>query len=126
MKEEERIKESVATYLLLQYPDVVYRFDIGADIHLPIGLAKKSKRIHKHKRGYPDLFIAEPRGNYHGLFIEIKTDSGKVFKKNGILRNNQHVIEQDVFLHILRDKGYMAEFGFGFDHIKELIDNYLK
>lgn len=25
-----------------------------------------------YKKGFPDMFIAEPRGQYHGLFVELK------------------------------------------------------
>ena len=130
MKKEEQLKESISTYLTLQYPDVIFRFDIGADIHLPVGLAKKSKRIHKHKKGYPDLFIAENYNDGHnvfcGLFIELKVDDfSKVYKKNGDFVSSKHVIEQANMLKKLNEKGYAALFTFGLDETIEMIDTYL-
>lgn len=49
----------VAEYLQVQYPEVIYRFDLAADLKLTPGQAVRHKRLHPH-RGYPDLFIAQP------------------------------------------------------------------
>ena len=79
---EHNLYEQIARYLQLQYPNVIYRFDIAADLKLTPGQAAKHKRLHP-KRGYPDLFIAEPSTNiwnnpvrewglHFGLYIEIK------------------------------------------------------
>ena len=125
MKQEEQIKASLSLYLSLQYPKLIYRYDIGADIHLPIGLAKKSKRIHKHKRGYPDLFIAEPKGKFAGFYIEIKKDKFEVFKKNGGLKKSNHLFEQIETLNKLKQKGYCVAFAFGTDDAITKIDAYM-
>lgn len=54
---EHNLYEQVARYLQLQYPDVIYRFDIAADLKLTPVQAAKHKRLHQ-ERGYPGLFIA--------------------------------------------------------------------
>ena len=126
MKAEEKLKESISTYLILQHPKIIFRFDIGADINLPIGLAKKTKKIHKHKKGYPDLFIAQTNKMYSGLFIEIKTDFDNIYKKNGKLRNTPHIREQYSCLQELNARGYYAVFGCGVDEIINIIEDYLK
>ncbi len=103
---EHNLYEQIARYLQQQYPDVIYRFDIAADLKLTHGQAAKHKRLHP-ERGYPDLFIAEPKiakpqcralndeerrklekgmefisvkilQNYHGLYLEIKKDGIKL------------------------------------------------
>lgn len=96
---EHNLYEQVARYLQLQYPDVIYRFDIAADLKLTPGQAAKHKRLHP-ERGYPDLFIAKPKevkvktalgGGYilveaktlSGLYLEIKTESNSPYKKDG-------------------------------------------
>ena len=81
---EHNLYEQIARYLQLQYPNVIYRFDVGADLKLTMGQAAKHKRLHP-ERGYPDLFIAESSTNiwnspvrewglHFGLYIEIKSN----------------------------------------------------
>jgi VRR-NUC domain len=121
---EHNLYEQIARYLQLQYPNIIYRFDIAADLKLTPGQAAKHKRLHPH-RGYPDLFIAEPMGKYHGLYLEIKKESEKLTKKDGSWRT-PHIAEQAEKIEKLRAKGYKAEFGVGFEGCKKIIDEYLR
>lgn len=139
---EHNLYERIARYLQLQYPNVIYRFDIGADIKLTMGQAAKHKRLHP-ERGYPDLFIAEPKntkvktaldGGYSlvkiktlgGLYLEIKTESNSPYKKDGTLKKDKHLDEQAEMLEKLRARGYKAEFGVGLEECKQIIDEYLR
>ena len=135
---EHDIYKMIADYLRYQYPTVIYRFDLAADLKLTMGQASKHKRLQRY-RGYPDLFIAEPKkvviskgehtrlvAGYHGLFIELKREGTRIFKKDGALVADDHIREQFDMLHDLRAKGYAAEFAIGFDEAKKLIDDYMK
>lgn len=124
MKEHD-IYKMIADYLRYQYPTVIYRFDLAADLKLTMGQASKHKRLQRY-RGYPDLFIAEPKGKYGGLFLEIKKDGVRIFKKDGTLVSDEHIREQFDMLADLRQRGYAAEFAIGFEGAKKLIDDYLK
>ena len=127
---ERLLVRDIAYYLKMQYPGIVYRFDLAADLKLTMGQARRHKDIHG-QRGYPDLFIAKPvynakeDKNYHGCFIELKREGTTIFKKDGTIRADSHLKEQAEFLSKLRECGYMAEFAVGFDHTKSLIDYYL-
>lgn len=129
---EKQLYEQVARYVQSIYPIVIYHFDFGADLKLSMGLAKRQKRL-QGRRGYPDLFIAEPRtikkGSdkyaYNGLFIELKREGTRIYKKNGELVSNEHIQEQARMLEELRRRDYMAEFACGFDETKKIIDGYL-
>tara|TARA_R100001594_G_scaffold7766_2_gene20735 strand:- start:263 stop:535 length:273 start_codon:yes stop_codon:yes gene_type:complete len=71
--------------------------------------AKKSG----YKKGFPDLFLYEPRGEYHGLAIELKTGYNKASKPQ---------------LHWQRElnkRGYKAEICTGIDEALEVINTYL-
>lgn len=118
----------IADYMRYQYPEVIYRFDLAADLKLSIGQAKKHKRL-QGRRGYPDLFVAEVRSledkYYHGLFIELKKAGTRIYRKDGRLVSDAHIREQFDMLEQLRQRGYMAEFACGFDEAKEIIDEYL-
>lgn len=122
---EHDIYTMIADYLRYQYPTIIYRFDLAADLKLTMGKARKHKRLQRY-RGYPDLFIAEPKGKYGGLFLEIKKAGTKIFKKDGAIVADAHIREQYGMLEDLRFAGYAAEFACGFDEAKKLIDDYMK
>ena len=116
----------LCNYIKMQYPDVIFRSDLGG-IRLTPGLARKAKSL-QQGRGFPDLFIPEPRRDFTGLpfygfFLEIKVKG--IYKKDGVSFVSEHVEEQARMLELLREKGYWARFGIGFDKCKEMIDNYL-
>lgn len=64
--------------------------------------------------GVPDLFIAEPYGEFHGLFIEMKTDS--VSSK---LTDNQAKMIKE-----LGDRGYCVVVCNGVDAAIRAVDVY--
>ena len=75
--------------------------------------AKKMKAT-GYKKGFPDLFIYEPRGSYHGLAIELKTQKGRLSES------------QAIWITRLATRGYMARICKGFDEAKNSIDQYFK
>jgi hypothetical protein len=115
----------IAYYIRAQYPNILFHFDYAGN-NLSKAQSGMMKAI-QGRRGWPDLFIAEPgnRFKYHGLFIEIKAEGTRVFKKNGQIAD-EHLKEQYDMLLELESRGYMAEFAVGFDQAKQLIDKYLK
>lgn len=119
---EEKLHNQIAAYLRNQYPKVIFQSD-ASGVKMPIGLATKFAKL-KSGRGIPDLFIAEPRNGYHGLYIELKVESP--YKLDGGLKKNEHLQEQSEILKRLNYKGYKAVFGVGFDETKNIIDDYLK
>lgn len=123
MKQEENIQIAVCTYLKLQYPGIIFTCDLSSGMKLTIGQAVKAKKM-RSSRGMPDLMILEPRGNHHGLFLELKNKGFKVLNKhdNWI---SEHIKEQSYILHTLREKKYCAAFSCGFDEAKTIIDDYL-
>lgn len=69
--------------------------------------------------GFPDLFIAEPRGVYHGLFVEMKvltlTGRSKAVTSAAQIRvHNQ-----------LRARGYAVALCYGYAQAKEEIVKYI-
>jgi DNA-dependent RNA polymerase auxiliary subunit epsilon len=56
----------------------------------------------------PDIWIPEPAGIYHGLFLEVKAESP--FRKDGALYADDHIKEQAVMIERLKKKGYQAMF----------------
>lgn len=124
--QEKKIHKAVCRYLDLQYPNVIYTSDMsGMRVSVGLRVEMKAKRCKKY--AIPDLLILSPsiHGSYKALLIEIKISSDEVFKKDGTLRSNVHVQEQAATIEELNRLGYKALFGFGFNHCKQIVDNYL-
>ncbi len=94
------------------YPDVI----IAA---VPNGGSRDIREAVKLKAegvlaGFPDLIVAEPRGRYHGLYVEMKRD------RQAPVRDDQVVM-----LRRLRTRGYKTIVGYGVDHAWPLVEEYL-
>lgn len=122
---EKDLHTKVCNFIRVKYPNVIFRTDFAAGMPMSIGMAKRQKVLQSHS-GYPDLFIAEPRGEYSGLFLELKTESNKVFKKDGTLLANAHHKEQAEMLIMLQIRGFQALFAIGYDDAIKKIVEYLE
>ena len=123
---ESHLAAQVAIYLQIQYPDVIYKFDLASDQRLSIQQANRnSKLLGKWSKGSPDLTILEMKKGYGALFIELKADGSSPFKKNGELKKNIHLETQARFHKKLRAKGYFVTFATGFDETVSIIKEYL-
>lgn len=127
--------KQIAAYLRLKYPKVLFHFDSSGMYHTPVQ-SKQMKSI-QHSKGFPDLFIAMARviktGSkfpndyevYAGLFIELKAEGTRLTNCKGNYATT-HIAEQAEVLERLRDAGYKAEFGIGYEETVKIIDEYLK
>lgn len=66
------------------------------------------------KAGVPDICLLVARGQYHGLYIELKQP------KKGKLQKNQKE-----WLHALEKQGYSAKVCYGWLEAREVIEIYL-
>ena len=141
---ELELQAQVADYIRLQYPSVIFHSDFGSGIKLTMGQAIKQKRLNGGRRAWPDMLLAEPMARkidlskdspfdkatklvmYAGLFIELKREGTRIFKKDGALVADEHIREQFDMLHDLRRKGYAAEFACGHEEAVALIDSYMR
>ena len=124
IQHEANIATNIAKWLRTQYPKVIYRYDI-ADMKLTIPQRNRMKALQGETRGYPDLFLAEPKNGFHGLYVELKKDYASVFKKDGSYKKDDHIQEQAEFHKVLRDKGYQVVWGLGFEDTKDKIKEYM-
>lgn len=137
MKESD-LQVMVADYLRIRYPKVLFHSDFGSGIKLTQGQAMKQKRQNGGRRGWPDMFIAEPRGylgelmpdsasgqiECAGMFLELKVAGTRIFKKDGSPAT-PHIAEQLEVLRALSARGYHTAMVRGFDEAKKIIDDYL-
>lgn len=95
-----------------QYPDLKYLF------HIPNGGRRdvvEAKHLQESgvRRGVPDLFLPVPRGEYHGLWIEMKTETGRTRP------------EQDWWIENLMELGYAVEVCHGWTSATRVLEWYL-
>lgn len=121
---ESELQANVALYIKMQYPEVLFHSDFGSGIKLKPWQAKAQKIQNGGRRAWPDMFIAEPKKNYHGLFIELKKEGTRLKKKNGDWASS-HIQEQYEVLDTLEFLGYKAKFAVGLEEALTLIDDYL-
>lgn len=71
--------------------------------------------------GVSDLFIYYPTKTYPGLWLEVKRN--KKYTKSE--RESETWLAQINFQNIVKSVGYHAEFCYGFDHGREIIEAYI-
>lgn len=118
------LQAAITRYLSIQYPKVLFLSDTVASIKLTIPQSVRNAKIQKKGFKTPDLMILQPNNRYHGLFIELKTESP--FKRNGELKSSEHLEGQKKAIDALLELGYYACFSWGFERTKFIIDDYLK
>jgi hypothetical protein len=121
-KREDQLQKSVCDYINYKYPNALYTSD-SSGVRLTIGQAVAMKSL-KKGRGWPDMFIAEPKGLFCGLFLELKREGEKIFNKKGEPRT-PHLAEQDRMINELVMRGYHADFAVGLDQAMAIIDAYM-
>lgn len=97
----------------LQYPKLnkmLFAIPNGGQRNIVTAVRLKNEGV---VSGVSDLFLMMPKGDWHGLFIEMKAVKGKVSK------------EQKEFMAVANEMGYLAVVCFGFDDAKKVIQNYL-
>lgn len=109
---EQRTLISWCRWMEGQYPD------LGMILHIPNGEYRTpttGKRLKAQgvKAGVPDLFLAIPTKHYSGLWIELKSQNGRIRP------------EQQEWISRLRIKGYAAYVCYGWQAAAKTICEYL-
>lgn len=109
---EYEIQKRFAEYIDTEHPNVLWCASAGG-ARTSMNEAKRMKAT-GYKRGFPDVFVYEPRGGFHGLAIELKKDSG------GRVSPSQKEWQQ-----ALKMRGYHATIAKGYDEAVAIVTEYL-
>jgi hypothetical protein len=136
-KTEESIQRRVASYIKKHYSYVDFHSDYGAGLHLSQHQALVQQSLQSGK-GWADMFIAWPTTiektdgttqHYCGLFLELKREGTAIYvsrgPRKGLLVQNEHIATQAAFIKRMRERGYCAMFGIGYDKTIQIIDWYM-
>ena len=102
------------TWFRMQYKQYKYHlFSIpnGGSRHIVTATNLKAEGV---LAGVSDLFLMIPKGEYHGMFIEMKAKTGSVSDK------------QKEFMAAASSMNYLAVVCYGFDEAKNAITKYLQ
>lgn len=113
-KSEHHTQVACVNWFSMQYPkykDLLFAIPNGGKRSIGVARKMKSEGV---KKGVPDLFLALPNENYHGLFIEMKSVTGSLSP------------DQKRYLELLRLKGYRAEVCKCFDDFERVIGSYIE
>lgn len=108
---EYAIQADFIRYLELMHPDILYTIS-PAGFVMSAGMAMKMMRM-GYRKGTPDVMIFEPRGKWHGLFIEFKAPGGKTSES------------QELFLQLARERNYHTAICFSTAAAVEQLEEYL-
>jgi len=124
VKREERVQLAVCAFIKAKYPAAIFMCDLASGMNLGKNIGGMNTRL-RSSRGLPDLFIAHPKNNFKGFFLEIKKDNTVVFLAKGGITTNKHILEQEAILKRLRNLGFYAQFGIGLENCIDQIDRYM-
>jgi hypothetical protein len=114
LKNEDIEQINLINWLRFNYPEIekdTYHIPLQRKCSIQQGSLLKKMGV---KRGMADLFIAIPQNGKSGLWIELKSEKGKLS------------LEQKEFLSRMTINGYVAVSVCGFEAAKETIIDYLK
>jgi|TARA_R100000808_G_C2110459_1_gene124714 hypothetical protein len=112
-KAEQRLQTAIVKYIRLAYPNTLFTATMGG-VKLNSWSQRNALKATGYLKGVADLLIFETKGMYKGLFIEVKTETGRMTK------------EQKQFQTNATARGYLCVCCKGFDETKEILDDYLK
>ena len=102
------------TWFRMQYKQYKYHLwaiPNGGSRHIVTAVNLKAEGV---LAGVSDLFLMIPKGEYHGMFIEMKAKTGSVSDK------------QKEFMSAASSMNYLAVVCYGFDEAKTAITKYLQ
>lgn len=114
MQKEHIEQKLLIRWFRMQYPAIskcLFAIPNGGVRHIKTALKLKEEGV---LSGVSDLFLMMPKGNFHGMFIEMKAEKGKIQPS------------QQEFLNLANSLNYKAIVCFGFENAKQYIQNYLQ
>lgn len=123
-QKEQKLQTYISDYLKDKYPFADFVCDVAAGMRLSIFMAVLVKRW-RSRRGLPDVYIFEPRGQWAMLMLELKADDASLHNKDGSIRKDKHLEEQAAIHRYMCNKGYLCMFTKGREHTKAVVDWYM-
>lgn len=106
--------------ITLKYPHAIYRVGMESGKRNPM-IAKKQGI----NSGWPDIYFPYAAHGYRDLYIELKKQNEKLFKKDKVTPKDTRIANQIMIMDFLKSGGSYAAFCFGAKEAIKIIDWYL-
>lgn len=121
---EYKIQAAFVKKMAERFPGVMVFSDCAAHIKKTMIQQQRANALSTPGEKWPDVFIAQPSGDYAGLYLEFKAETP--YRKDGIvLLSNQHIEAQALTMTRLRSKGYRCDFVWTVEQAIETVEKYL-
>lgn len=120
---EYQIQSGFVRYMGIRYPRIIVFSDAAAHIAKTMLQQRRANGL-QTKGKQPDTFIAQPSGDYAGLWIEFKAETP--YKKDGVtLKKNEHIEGQLDTMRDLNAAGYACAFAWSPEMAADIVKRYL-
>lgn len=121
---EYKIQAAFVREMSVRYPNIMVFSDCAAHIKKTIIQQQRANALSTPGEKWPDVFVAQPSGEYCGLYLEFKAKTP--FKTDGVtLKKNEHVEAQKLTMERLHQRGYYCEFVWTVEMAMKTVEWYL-
>lgn len=122
---EYKIQAAFVQEMNIRHPAIMVFSDCAAHIKKTMIQQVRANALSTPDEKWPDVFIAQPSGEYAGMFMEFKAESP--YKKDGTtLLKNEHISAQARTMQKLRERGYyVPDFVWTVDAAMKYTEDYL-
>lgn len=121
---EYKIQAAFVHEMTMRYPKIMVFSDTAAHIKKTQIQQVRANALSTPGEKWPDVFIAQPSGDYCGLFLEFKAESP--YKVDGAtLKKNDHVEAQRATMARLHNRGYYCDFVWSVEQAMKIVEWYL-
>ena len=107
-----------------RYPHVLIFSDAAAHVAKSMIQQVRANALQSKGQKWPDVFVAQPSGDYAGLFLEFKSETP--YKVDGVtLKKSDHVEAQRNTMENLTQRGYQCWFVWSVEMAIEVTEIYL-
>lgn len=108
-----------------KHPDILVFSDAAAHVAKSMIQQVRANALQSKGMKWPDCFIAQPSGDYSGLFLEFKAESPYLVSNPCQLKKSDHVEAQYQTMKRLSERGYQWAFVWSAEMAMEITEKYL-
>lgn len=121
---EYNIQKEFVQRMFKKYPHILIFSDAAAHVAKSMIQQVRANALQSPGQKWPDVFVAQPSGDYAGLFLEFKAETP--YKVDRVtLKKSDHVEAQAATMQRLRDNGYFCDFVWTVEDALRIVEKYL-